>query len=170
MRFRLAAIFLLFGSLAFSQMVPTTTVETLSGKKVELPDAVRGEVAIFLVGFSRDSSKQVSEWNKNVRVAFGGDPKIQIYQAADIAGAPRLFRGMITAGIRKGQPPDQRDNFFVVTEDDSAWKQWAGFSAPDDAYIVLANKSGQQVWKAHGAFNQASLAELKQRVVALEAQ
>lgn len=153
-----------------AQAVPAGQIETLTGRKLTLPDAIRGQIVIFLVGFSRSSSKPVSEWNKNLRPIFAGDQNVRIYQAADIAGAPHIFQGMIISGMRKGQPPDQRDNFFVVTENDNAWKQWVGFSAPDDAYIVLVDKSGQQVWKTHGAFNQTLLADLKTRALALEAQ
>src|SRR5581483_5778131 len=107
-----------------------------------------------------------SEWSKNLRAAFGGDQNVQIYEVADIAGAPRMFRGMITSGMRTSVQQDQRDNFFVVTQDDGAWKGWAGFSAADDAYILLVDKSGQQVWKTHGAFNQPTLADLKKRALA----
>ena len=70
--------------------------------------------------------------------------------------------------MRKGVPPDQRDNFLVVTTDDTAWKQWASYSAPDDAYIVLVDKSAQPIWKTHGPFNQTLLDELKQKVLDLE--
>jgi ATP10 protein len=150
---------------AFAQSVPTTTVDTLSGKKLSLPDAVRGHLSLFILGFSRNSSHPTSDWNKNLRAAFAADHNLQIYQVADIAGAPRLLRGIITSGMRKGVPPDQRDNFFVVT-DDTAWKQWASYSAPDDAYIVLVNQSGQPIWKTHGPFNQTSLNELKKKIEA----
>lgn len=167
MRHRLALALLVFATTAaLAQSLPTTTVQTLSGHRLSLPDALHDHLAIFIIGFSRASSHPTSDWNKNLHAAFSADHNLQIYQVADIAGAPHLFRGMITSGIRKDVPPDQRDNFLVVTDADTAWKQFAGYSAPDDAYIVLINKSGQPIWKTHGPFNQTSLNELKQKVEA----
>ena len=37
------------------------------------------------------------------------------------------------------------------------------------AYLVLVDKSGQAVWRTHGAVNDAALAELKKQVAKLEA-
>ena len=164
----LMAALLCSPTLASAQAVPATTAETLTGKKIVLPDAIRGHVSVFVVGFSRKSKDPTTDWNKQIRQALGQDHNLQIYQVAHLQGAPRFIHGMIVSGIRKGVPPDQQDNFFVLYEGQDAWKQWAAFSEPDDAYLVLVDKSGQAVWKTHGAFTQASLDQLKKQVADVE--
>lgn len=155
---------------AFAQTIPTSTAETLTGKKVELPNGVKGHASVFIVGFSRKSKEQTSEWGKRLRPELAQDHAVQIYEIAHLEGAPRLFRGMIVSGIRKGVPPDQQDNFFTLFEAQDAWKQWVGFSEPDDAYVVLVDKTGQATWKTHGAVSQASVDELKKELARVEQQ
>jgi len=154
--------------LASAQTVPAGTAETITGKKIVLPDGVRGHVSIFIVGFSHKSKDLSDAWNKSIRQEFAQDHQLQVYQVAHLEGAPGIMRGMIVSSIRKGVPPAQQENFLVLTEGQNAWKQWVGFSAPDDAYIVLVDKSGQSTWKTHGSFNDAALAELKKQVAQAE--
>jgi hypothetical protein len=170
MRFRLPVLALIVVTTlsCIAQAVPSGQVETLSGRKLTLPDAIRGQVSIFIVGFSRSSKDQTSEWGKNLKLLTTADRNLKVHQVVELQGAPRIFRGMIVSGIRKSVPSDRYDDFFVVTDNEDGWKQWVGFSAPDDAYVVLADKSAQQVWKTHGAFNQTLLAELRTRATALE--
>ena len=163
-----AIIFLGSMSLASAQVIPTTNAETLTGKKVTLPDAVRGHVSIFVVGFSRKSKDPTGDWTKKLRPLYAQDRDLQIYQAAHLQGAPRLIRGMIVSGMKKGVPPDQQDNFFVLYEAPDDWKRWVNFSEPDDAYIVLVDKAGQTVWRTHGPLNDAGINELNKEVQQLE--
>ncbi len=165
---RLTIVILLCSTGVFAQTMPATNAETLAGHKVALPDAVRGHLSLFIVGFSRNSKTPTADWNKNLRQQFANDHNLQICQVAELQDAPRMFRSMIVSGIRKGVPPDQQNNFFVLTEGADAWKKWMGFSAPDDAYIVLVDGSGATLWKTHGNFSEGALAELKQHLTLAE--
>ena len=148
--------------------MPPTNAETLSGKEITLPDTVRGHLTILIVGFSRKGGERTGDWNRRLRQELASDHGIEIHQVAELQGAPRLLRGMIVSGMKKGTPADQHDSFFVLFEGEGAWKQWVGLTSSDDPYVVLTDKSGQAVWKTHGLVNDAAIGELKRQVQSAE--
>jgi hypothetical protein len=133
-----------------SQPVPHTEADTLSGKKIVLPDAIRGHLAIFIVGFSRAGGEACTRWDKALRQQFGSGSSVQIYNVAELQDAPKMVRGLIRRGMRKGVPADEQDFFVLLYQDEEVWKQFAGFSAADDAYILLLDSKTNIQWRAHG--------------------
>src|SRR5690242_10488307 len=90
-RFRLVhALFLMLalpGAMAWTQEMPKTAGETLSGKRMVLADEVRGHPAVLVAGFSRAGGNGTGAWVKAIRgdSALAG---IAVYEIAQIAGAP----------------------------------------------------------------------------------
>ena len=166
----LASILILLALCASAQVIPTTKAETVGGKKVALPDAALGHVNVFIVGFSRKSKDPSKDWGKQLLRAWEKDKSVQVYELAMLEGAPRFVRGMIVSGIRKDSPHDLEDNFLVAFEGADAWKNWVGFSAPDDAYIVVTDKSGNAQWKTNGPATDAAITDVKKVVEKLKAE
>jgi hypothetical protein len=135
---------------SFSQEMPTTTGETLSGKRIVLADQVRGHAVVLVAGFSREGGNGTAAWVK----AIHADPAlagVSVYEIAEIAGAPGLIRGMIKSSMRKGVPPAEQDYFVVLTEDAKPWRSY--FDVTDDQvpYVMLLDPSGKILWHGHGA-------------------
>jgi len=150
------------------QSVPAVNAESLSGKKIVLPDAVHGKVSVFIVGFSRKSKDPTGAWMKKLRQAYAQDADVIIYQVAHLEGAPRFIRGMIVSGMKKGVPPDQQDSLLVLYEKQDEWKRWVNFSAADDGYVVVCDRSAQAVWRTHNPVNEADFEQLKNQVLQLK--
>jgi hypothetical protein len=134
----------------YSQAMPATAGETLSGKRIVLADEVRGHAAVLVAGFSREGGNGTGAWIK----AIHADPSmsgVTVYQVAMIAGAPGLIRGMIKSGMKKGTPPAEQDNFVVLTQDEKVWRSY--FAVGDDqvTYVVLIDSSGNVLWHGHGS-------------------
>src|SRR6185312_14216305 len=107
-----------------------TDAENLLGAKISLPQASSGHVAVVIIGFTHASNSQVREWSTPLQ------HELPTYPIAVLEDAPRLVRGMATAGIKSGVPRDQRDHFLIVTKGEKALKEAVGFERPDDAYVV----------------------------------
>jgi hypothetical protein len=66
--------------------------------------------------------------------------------------------------MRKDTPAGELSHFVPVYSNESDWKRAANFSAPDDAYLIVATPDGQIVWQAHGAYSDGIYGELKKSV------
>lgn len=141
---------LLIGTSLSAQVIPHTEAETLSSKKIVLPAASAGRPAVFIVGFSRAGGNSSGRWDKQLRQEFTADSNMQIYNVAELEGAPKMFRGMIRHAMLGSIPQNERDTFVVLYQDEDVWKKLAGFFDPDDAYILLVDSAGRIRWRAHG--------------------
>ena len=133
----------------FGQEIPTTSGETLSGKKIVLADTVRGHAAVLVAGFSHEGGNGTAAWVKSIHAdsALGG---IAVYEIAELAGAPGFVRGMIKSSMKKGVPPAEQDNFVVLTSDEKPWRSY--FEVTDDhvPYVMMIDSSGKVLWHGHG--------------------
>ncbi|MBZ5522911.1 MAG: hypothetical protein LAP21_11800 [Acidobacteriia bacterium] len=163
---QITAVALMFCAPLFAQTVPHTEAESLSGKKIVLPDAASGKLAVLIVGFSHKSSTPMKEWAQRIDADYRSNPGIIYFQVPVIASAPRMVRGMIMHGMKKDVPKDKYETFAVVTRDEIAWKQAAGFDRPDDAYILLLDATGNIRWKTSGTA-EAHYTELKTQIAQL---
>jgi hypothetical protein len=142
---------LLVASLSvFGQGLPATKGETLSNKPIVLSDAVHGHTVILIAGFSREGGNGANEWAKALRAdpAFS---EISVYEIAMIAGAPKLMRGMIKNGMKRGVAPADQDRFVVLTEDEQPWKSFFAVTNDNEAYVALIDPQGKVLWHGHGS-------------------
>ncbi len=133
-----------------AQVIPHTEAETLSGKKIVLPDAATGRPAVFIVGFSRAGGDSSGRWGKQLRQEFTTDSNVQIYSVAELQDAPKMVRGMIRHSMRGNLPQNEQDTFVVLYQDEDVWQKLADFSDPNDAYILLVDSAARIRWRTHG--------------------
>ena len=133
-----------------AQKMPTTSGETLNGKKIVLSDAVRGHAAILVAGFSHDGGMACGDWMKAIRAdaALAG---VDVYEIAVLEGAPGLFRGMIKSAMRKGMSSEEQQRSVVLTQDDKLWQTYFAVSNVQEPQVMLLDAQGNVVWRGHGA-------------------
>lgn len=139
----------LVGTLA-AQSIPHVQADTLSGKKIVLPDAAIGHPAIFNIGFSRAGGDSTGRWGRELKKQLGGNTDLRFYSVAVLQDAPKMVRGMIRHGMRGSVPKDEQDNFALIYEGEDTWKTFAGFTDSDDAYLVLVDSAGNVQARVHG--------------------
>ena len=144
------AVFLAMAASLFAQTIPHMEAETLSGKKIVLPDAAAGHPAVLIVAFSRAGGDASGRWNKQLRQELASDPGLHFFTVAVLQDAPKLVRGMIRHGMRGRVPQDQQDSFALLYMDEDVWKKLVDFSEADDAYVLLADSTGKIHWRIHG--------------------
>jgi hypothetical protein len=134
----------------FSQAMPGTAGETLSGKRIVLADQVRGHAVVLVAGFSHEAGNSTGAWVKAIHAdpALAGLP---VYEIAEIAGAPSLIRGMIKSGMKKNVPAAEQDSFVVLTEDAKPWRSYFEVDNDQVPYVMLLDQSGKILWHGHGS-------------------
>jgi hypothetical protein len=141
--------------------LPRLEGETLSGKKIVLPDDAHGKIALLAIGFSRKGGDATRAWSGRFKKDFGSDPRFAVYPVAELEGAPRFVRGMIVGSMRKGTPTADRDRFVTLFEGSQDLERFVGFSAGDDAYLLLLDSNGTVQWRGHGVFREQDYAALQ---------
>jgi hypothetical protein len=148
-------------------VLPRTEAETASGKSVTLPDAAAERIAVLIVGFSRKSSTPAGRWEDKLTHDYESFPRVAVFRIAVLESLPRLFRGLLRAGIESNVPKNRRDSFVLLFHQEEAWKNLAQFGAPDDAYIVLLDGAGRMFWRRHGSADGIPYDALKAQISVL---
>ena len=145
---------------ATAQQFPRLQEENLAGQQVVLPAAAAGKVAVLVFGFSRASQNSTGAWMKRLRNGFGTNPGVSLYQLPVLEDAPRLLRGMIVSGMKRGVPENERGNFVPVLHNEAELKKLVNYEEADDAYLVVLDRGGKVVYQVHGGPDAAGYAEL----------
>jgi hypothetical protein len=158
------AVFFVAALSGFSraETLPRVEGESLSGKRVVLPDDTHGKIAFLVIGFSKKGGDASGLWERRLKQDFGSDQAYVIHPIAVLEDAPRFIRGMIKAGIRRSTPPAEQDRFVILVHGEQTLKQFAGFSGPDDAYLLLVDANGEVRWKGHGLFREEEYPVLRE--------
>jgi hypothetical protein len=141
---------LMAGQTCLAQAIPPTPGQTLTGKRIVLAEAARGQVTILVAGFSRKGGDGCGAWVD----ALEKDPALAraaTYQIAMLEAAPSLLRGMIVSGIRKGLAPARQERFVVLTADEKQWRSYFAVTVDSEPYVVLIDATGRVLWHGRGA-------------------
>jgi len=153
---------------AVGEAFPKLEGTFLSGRKAILPDAAAGKVALVMLGFTYKSRFAVEVWAGRFRSAWGGDPRVTLFEVPILDGAARLARWFIDGGMRSGTPKELHENVITVYGGVDRWKTVMGFArtGADDAYLALLDREGRVVWLHHGEPQEQAFAALKAAVAA----
>lgn len=146
--------------------MPHTEAETLSGKKLVLPDAVQGRPTIVVVGFTKRAQSQSTAWSTQLAKDYANEPRLQRFGLAVLDDVPGLIRGIVISGIRRGVPKEQHDAFVILTHDAKPWRDLAGITNADDAYVILFDETAHVVAQTQGPV-EAAYAPLQKEIQAL---
>jgi hypothetical protein len=162
------SLFLLFTvTVASAQSMPLIKTKALDNSEVTLPDAGGQRILILVVGFSHKSGEICQAWDKKISAEYRADAPVAYFVLPVLQSAPSLVRPMILHGMRKDVPTAEFPHYIPVYSNESEWKKLVNFSAPDDAYLIVATPDGRPVWQGHGSYSDDFYAELKKSVAAL---
>jgi len=147
--------------LSCAQTIPATQAKALDGSSVNFPRNDSPKPLLFVIGFSHKSANQCKSWSQRLKPIYARDPRIAYYELADFQGVPSFVMWMILHGMRREVPKDDWPHFVPLYTDEEKWKKLAGYSAPDHAYLIVADPSGRVLWQAHGPPSDANYGELQ---------
>jgi len=142
------------GQSADTTAMPRLEGDTLSGRRIVLPDDAHGKIAFLAIGFSKNSGDATRAWSDRFKKDFGTDPRFAVYPIAELEAAPRFVRGMIVSSMRKGTPAAKRDRFVTLFQGTEELKRFVGFATSDEAYLLLLDANGRVQWRGHGIFRE----------------
>jgi len=151
--------------------IPATTGTALDGHAVSLPHDLTGRATILIIGFTQHSQDPTTAWEQPVRKTLAG-PGIAYFDMPFLQDAPSLLRPLILRGIRKQVPDVLKPRFVPLITGEAAWKQTAGFTAaaPDAAYVLLVDSTGNIRWQTHEPYSPALFEQLAQAARAIAAE
>ena len=142
---------------------PSTPVETLAGRKLDVSRDIAPGFAVLIVGFTKASRARTAEWSRRLEPELLGASGAQAYQVAVLADVPRLVRGMVIGKIRGSVPEAMYPRFLLALEDAAAWKREADFADEDDAYLLVV-RHGEVRWRGKGRLTEAGYQKLAEAV------
>jgi len=74
---------------------------------------------------------------------------------------------MVISGSKKRVPATMRDHVVPILQGEAELKRLVSYKEPDDAYVVLLDRSGQIVGQRHGSFSDTGYRQLQSEIVAL---
>lgn len=156
----LAAIMLLSGwNCVMAQDLPNDKAESISGKKLDFPSALRGSVATCVFGFGKDSSDRVGVWLESL-----SSENINAWSVVNLESTTAGARGVLRMTMRKGTPKELLDRSLVISKDSKEWKRILEVEKESLPVVVLFDKEGKIVWKRAGTFSSSITDELKSRI------
>ena len=139
--------------------LPAFEATTLAGEAVALPGEASLHGAVLVVGFSKEAATLTVEWMDGCLAATRqpGREKVACYDVRMLEEVPRLFRGMMEKGMKKGYPLDRQKRTLLVYTGNEAWRGRLGARDPDSAYVLGCDGTGRVRLMATGAYVESEL-------------
>jgi hypothetical protein len=138
-------------SLCAQSRVPQFEAETLSGKRLTMPEAApRYRDALLVVGFTPAAEAQCAAWMKRFRTQFAAAPAVREYAVIFREGDKGPARPATGSEFGSSATKYEYDRWLIVTEHEKEMKAAVHFQTPDDAYLVLLYADGEIRWTGHG--------------------
>lgn len=152
-------------SLKYDDILPPVTAETLSGKEVDLRNAVVGTPAVMIFSFSRSGGRDAQNWAQHLSKDY---PRLSIYIIIFLDSVPRLLRSMVVSRIKSEMPVVLQDRAFVLYHDERTWKQRLQLADESHACVALIRANGAIQWINSESFSVSRYSELTTQLQALK--
>ncbi len=134
---------------------PKLESESLSGKKVKVPDDLNGEVNLISIAFVREAQAMIDSWVEPFQEMCEGK---SAYELPMIDGYFwKIFSGFIDEGMKAGIPEDKHDYVITYYGDTSKFRKQLGIDDRNLAYVYLLNEDGRIVWSGKGFADEEGL-------------
>lgn len=138
---------------------PIVSGQTLSEKEVEMPDYFSGDQVILLVAYEMDTQFDVDRWLIGLDQT---NTNTKVYEIPTIPGLfPRMFKGFIDGGMRKGIPKEMWGGVITIYAGGSDVIEFTGNENPNNTRVILLDKDGKVIFFHDRGFSVQSLNELR---------
>ncbi|MNK51587.1 hypothetical protein D3C87_704990 [compost metagenome] len=144
-RFLLPALLVAQAMLALPAFAafPDFRAKDLNGAEVTAR-SLRGQIVVYLIGFSHDSRAEVETWAKVLpELLKQAKPEARVIQMPVLSGAGVWARPFIESGLTKNTPKADRSNVMTSTDRDMLVKG-LDLKDPDrEAVLALVDAEGE---------------------------
>ena len=142
---------------------PSISGQTLEKNTLSMPNAFDEEFTLLLVGYTQNSQFDIDRWLIGLDMT---ETKVATYELPTIQGLfPRMFSTVIDNGMRKGIPKELWKGVVTIYEDGETVQEFTGNDRPNNARVILLDKSGKILHFYDRGFSVDALNQLKSRLV-----
>jgi ATP10 protein len=146
---------------------PTVNAKTLLGNAIVFPTIAKNKICIVCVAFNDDGRPKSDTWVKEIPAKYT-DSSIVFYELPMIKNAPKLFRGAIEKGMRKGTDVRLHNNVANYYGSIAGYKKTLLMEDEDSCYTFLLDKNGIIQYSVEGKATPEILKELADKINALK--
>lgn len=137
---------------------PSVSGGALSGERVQLPETFAGKPAVLLIGYKQKAQFDIDRWILGLLQA---EAPVKIAEIPTIAGMmPEMVQGFIDNGMRSGIPKEDWASVITVYEDAQVIINAFGNESPQNAQVVLLDRSGTVRWFSNRGYSASQVLEL----------
>ncbi|AZG74869.1 hypothetical protein [Shewanella livingstonensis] len=141
------------------QAFPSVSGQNLEEKSMTLPDDLKGEVALLLIGYKQDSQFDIDRWLIGLDMT---ETKVAVYEVPTIQGLfPRMFSPLINNGMRAGIPKPLWKGVVTIYKDGDQVQAFTGNENPNNTRVVLLNEQGNVIYFYDQGFSVDALNQLR---------
>ena len=138
---------------------PLVSGQNLEEKRVTIPGDFKGDFTLLLVGYKQDTQFDIDRWLIALDMT---ETRVDVYEIPTIQGLfPRMFSTMINNGMRKGIPKELWKGVITVYEDGEKVQEFTGNEKPNNARVLLLDKTGTIVYFYDRGFSVSALKQVR---------
>lgn len=138
---------------------PLVSGQNLEDKKITIPTDFKGDFTLLLIGYKQDAQFDIDRWLIALDMT---ETRINVYEIPTIQGLfPRMFSTMINNGMRNGIPKELWKGVITLYKDGNKVQQFTGNEKPNNARVLLLDKTGTIVFFYDRGFSVAALKQVK---------
>ena len=124
-----------------------------------LPDDLKGETALLLIGYKQDSQFDIDRWLIGLDMT---ETQVSVFEVPTIQGLfPRMFSTFIDSGMRAGIPKPLWKGVVTVYKDGEKVQAFTGNEKPNNARVVLLDGQGKVIYFYDQGFSVDALNQLR---------
>ncbi len=150
-------------STLLAKAFPNVTAKTLLNNIIQFPAVVKGKICIVCVAFNDESRPKTDSWVKEIPAKYT-DTSIVFYEIPMIKNAPKLFRGAIEKGMRKGTDVKLHNNVANYYGSIKEYQKQLLMNDENGCYIFLLDKNGAIQFSIEGAATPENLKQIDDTV------
>jgi hypothetical protein len=144
------------------QVFPSVAGHNLEKQSMILPDDLKGEVTLLLIGYKQDSQFDIDRWLIGLDMT---QTRVPVFEVPTIQGLfPRMFSTLIDNGMRSGIPKPLWKGVVTVYKDGQRVQAFTGNEQPNNARVVLLNSQGTVIYFHDQGFSVDALNQLRSQL------
>jgi hypothetical protein len=141
------------------QAFPSVSGQNLEKESMTLPDDLKGEMALLLIGYKQDSQFDIDRWLIGLDMT---ETKVAVYEVPTIQGLfPRMFSTFIDNGMRSGIPKPLWKGVITIYKDGDQVQAFTGNEKPNNTRVVLLDAQGNVIYFYDQGFSVDALNQLR---------
>ena len=155
-------------SVSTAARFPPIVGETLTGRRLELPDDFESPLNLVFVAFRRSQQATVDSWLETAIDLEAGFPNLRYYELPVISRLYAPARIVIDGGMRAGIPDaDARERTITAYTDKRVVRRALDIDDEGEMHAVLVDRDGTVYWRAAGPKTEGAADHLRDVVLSL---